>query len=454
MPIQSINPATGEILKDYQELSEDMIEQKLAISEDAFESWKKSNINERVILFGKISKLLKERSRELGEILTTEVGKPIKSAIAEVEKCAWVFEFYAEEGPKFLESQLVKTDASESFVRFDPLGAILAVMPWNFPFWQVMRFAAPTIMAGNVALLKHASNVPQSSEMLAQLFADAGFPKGVFQNLLIGSSKVDALIRDPRIKAITLTGSEYAGSKVAETAGSQIKKTLLELGGSDPFIVLGDADLEFTCNQAVNARLQNNGQSCIAAKRFIIVEEKYDEFIAKYKAAYEMLKVGDPMLEDTNVGPLVNEQSLNEILKQIEDSIQLGAKLITGGKRIGTKGFYLQPTILGEVKKGMPAYDQEIFGPVAAVIKVKDIEEAIRVANDSQFGLGSSIWTKDISLAKKMAAEIEAGNVFINGVVKSDPRLPFGGIKKSGYGRELSHYGMHEFVNIKTVWIK
>lgn len=454
MPIQSQNPATGEVVKTIDELSDAEIARKLEIAQSTFETWRKTSFPERAEKLKKAAEILRTDAREYGELATIEMGKPIKQAIAEVEKCALVCDYYAKNAEKILEHEIVATDASESYVQFDPLGIVLAVMPWNFPYWQVFRFIAPACMAGNVGLLKHASNVPQCASAIEEIFLRAGFPEGVFQNLLIGSSKVEGLIRDPRVKAVTLTGSEYAGRKVAATAADEIKKSVLELGGSDPFIVLADADIEAAASGAVMARLQNNGQSCIAAKRFIVVEEVYEKFCELYKAKFEALKIGNPMEEDTDVGPMVNESSREEIERQVTESIAKGARILTGGARIDGSGYFYKPTILVDVKPGMPAYSEEFFGPVASVIKVKDADSAIHVANDTIFGLGASIWTRDTEKAKQLATKIESGCVFINSMVKSDPRLPFGGAKRSGFGRELSHYGMKEFVNIKTVWVK
>ena len=452
--MRSINPATEEIIAEYHELSSDQVEAKLALADSAFRDWKQTSFSERKEKMLALSELLKEKKREMGEIATREMGKPITQAMAEVEKCATVCEYYAQNAQKMLEREVIATEATESFVQFDPIGIVLAVMPWNFPYWQVMRFIAPAAMAGNVGILKHASNVQGCAQALEGIFLEAGFPRGIFQNLSIGSSKVEALLRDPRIKAATLTGSEYAGRKVAEVAGDEVKHTVLELGGSDPFIVFEDADLDLVEKMASLGRLQNCGQSCIAAKRFIVVEQVADEFLRRFKNAFENYIVGDPMNEHTLMGPMVNLDSLQEIDRQVQDSVALGAQLITGGKRLGEKGFFYAPTILSGVKKGMRAYHEEMFGPVASVIVVKDEMEALAVANDTVFGLGSSIWTRDTERAKMLASQINAGNVFINGIVKSDPRLPFGGSGRSGYGRELSHYGIKEFVNIKTVWVK
>lgn len=462
MPLISTNPATGAKINETPELTPDQLEARLVIAETAFQMWRKTDFTVRSLKMKQLAEVLRKNSQKYGEIMTREMGKPIKAARAEVEKCAWVCEYYADNAEKFLSPEPHESGASESFVRFDPIGIVLAVMPWNFPFWQVIRFAAPAVMAGNVGILKHASNVQGCAAAIEESFLLAGFPQGIFQNVAIGSDKVEGLVRDSRVKAVTLTGSEYAGRKVAEVAGDEVKKTVLELGGSDPFIVLADADVNTAAEMATLARLQNCGQSCIAAKRFIVEASIAEQFISAFKLAVEKFVVGDPMNEATQMGPLVNQKSLEEIDRQVQGSIEKGARLITGGKKFGREsspqacreGFFYAPTILADVKSGMPVYDEETFGPVAAVITVADEAEAIRVANDSRFGLGSSIWTADTSKAKKLAAQIDAGSVFINGIVASDPRLPFGGTKKSGYGRELSEFGIREFVNIKTVWVK
>lgn len=451
MPIQSTNPATGEVFATFDELTDAQVEEKLALAQSTYESWSKLSFEERAKPMRKLAQLIRERSRELAEIAAKEMGKPIAQGMAVNEKSAWVCEYYADNAEKMLAPEYFDTENKESFARFDSLGVILAVMPWNFPYWQVFRFIAPAAMAGNVGILKHASNVPQCALAIEKLFDDAGFPKGVFQTLLVGSSKVEGLITDDRVKAATLTGSEYAGSQVAMHAGREIKKVVLELGGSDPFIVLEDADLDKVCATSPMARLQNNGQSCIASKRFIVVESLAEEFVKRFKESFEAMKIGDPLQEDTQIGPLVDEKSLEEIDEQVQDSVKQGAELITGGKRVGDRGTYYAPTILSGVKDGMRAYSEEIFGPVASVIIVKDEAEAIDVANSSRFGLGGSVWTEDLERGKRVAAQVESGAVFVNSMVKSDPRLPFGGIKKSGFGRELSHYGIKEFCNIKLV---
>ncbi len=454
MSIQTINPTTGKVERTFLEHTLEEVFEAIEKSHNAFLKWRMTDFSTRSQLMKKAAQILRYRKEHYGKILTLEMGKPITQAIAEVEKCAWVCNYYAENAPIILKEEIVKTDASESYVRFDPLGVVLAVMPWNFPFWQVFRFAAPALMAGNVSILKHASNVPMSAIAIEEIFIQAGFPYNIFKTLLIDSSKVEEIINHPKVIAATLTGSEYAGKKVAEACGRNLKKTVMELGGSDPFIVMGDADIDAAVKTAVTARLINNGQSCIASKRFIVVENVYDEFEKKFVDAMKKVKVGNPVEITTELGPIAREDLLNELDEQVKQSVMKGAIILCGGKRIVSEGFFYEPTILANLSKGMPAYDDEIFGPVASLIKAKDEEDALRIANDSQFGLGASLWTNNITKAKELACKIESGSVFINGMVKSDPRLPFGGIKNSGYGRELSHYGIKEFVNIKTVWIK
>jgi succinate-semialdehyde dehydrogenase/glutarate-semialdehyde dehydrogenase len=455
MSIQSKNPATLEVLKEYQELTAQEIENKLAVAEKEFPRWRDTGFEDRAKLMHKAAQYLRDHKTELGTIISQEMGKTLTAAEAEIEKCAVTCDYCADKAAEFLKPEPTEVGVTESYIEFDPLGIILAVMPWNFPFWQVFRFAAPTLMAGNVGILKHASNVPQSSLAIEQVFREVGFPEGVFQSLLIGSDKVEGLIRDPRVKAVTLTGSEKAGSLVAKVAGEEIKKTVLELGGSDPFIVLDDADLALATKLAVLTRLQANlGQSCISAKRFIVHEKVADAFVKGVTAEVKALKIGDPLQRETAVGAMASEQILRDVEKQVNDSVAMGAKLVAGGKRPFEKGYFYEPTVLTNVTKGMPVYEQEVFGPVIAVITVKDDAEAIKVANDTPYGLASSIFTADKERAKQLIPQIEAGMVFVNEQVKSDPRVPFGGIKKSGYGREVSHYGIKEFVNIKSVWIK
>lgn len=454
MPIESLNPATEELIKSYEPISDEEVEKIIDRADYEFNTWKFRSLIDKKLLMGNAANILREDKYKYAKILTKEMGKPLTEAAAEVEKCAWVCEYYAENTESMLKKEIIKTDASESFVRFDPIGIVLAVMPWNFPFWQVFRFAAPALMAGNAGLLKHASNVPMCALAIEEIFHRAGFPKNIFRTLLINSNQVDKVIENPKVKASTLTGSEYAGSKVAEKSGKMLKKSVMELGGSDPFIVLEDADLDEATTVAVKARLLNNGQSCIAAKRFIVVENVLADFEKLFIEKMGKIKVGDPMDKETELGPLAREDLLLELHEQVERSVKKGAKLLLGGKRLDRKGYFYPATILANVKKGMPAYEEELFGPVASVIKAKDEDEAIQIANDTKFGLGASLWTKNLNMAKEFSKSIDSGSIFINGMVKSDPRLPFGGIKFSGYGRELSHYGIKEFVNIKTIWIK
>ncbi len=455
MGIATINPATGETLKTFEALSAESIEEKLALAQQAFEQYRKTPMTQRAEWLGQAAEILERDKVSFGKIMTTEMGKTLKSAIAEVEKCAWVCRYYAEHGGEFLADVPVSTDASHSFVRYQPLGAILAVMPWNFPFWQVFRFAAPALMAGNVGLLKHASNVPQCALAIEDIIRQAGFPEGAFQTLLIGANQVEALINDERVKAATLTGSELAGASLAAAAGKQIKKTVLELGGSDPFIVLESADLEAAASTAVTARMLNNGQSCIAAKRLIVQDSVADEFEQRLVGKFQALKVGDPMDENTDIGPLATPKILEELDQLVQVCREKGSKVLTGGKPVSDRpGHFYPPTILTDFPPGTPADEQEFFGPVALLFRVPDIDAAIKLANAIPFGLGASAWTADEEQAHRLIDELEAGAVFINGLVKSDPRLPFGGTKRSGYGRELGIQGIHEFVNIKTVWVK
>ncbi|MEO6860620.1 MAG: NAD-dependent succinate-semialdehyde dehydrogenase [Microcoleus sp.] len=455
MAIATINPATGETLKTFEPIANEAIEAKLELAQQAFNKYRYLPFEQRAIWMQKAADIL-ERDREIyAEMMTLEMGKTLKSAIGEVEKCALICRFYAKNAAQFMADVPATTDASSSFVRYQPLGAILAVMPWNFPFWQVFRFAAPTLMAGNVGLLKHASNVPQCALKIEQIFAEAGFPEGVFQTLLVGADKVAKIVADDRVKAATLTGSEPAGESLAANAGKNLKKVVLELGGSDPFIVMSSADLPAALSTAVTSRILNNGQSCIGAKRFILAEEIADEFIQGFVEKFEQLKVGDPMLPETDIGPLATPAILKELDNQVQACIQAGAKLLTGGRPLSENAgnFYL-PTILADIPPDAAARQQEFFGPVALVFRVTSIDEAIALANSTSFGLGAAAWTTVRQESDRFISELEAGAVFINGLVKSDPRLPFGGIKRSGYGRELSIEGIHEFVNIKTVWVK
>ena len=454
MPIQTINPATNELVHDFDEFTK---EESLAIVNECHQrylSWKTTTFAERAALMKKAATNLREKAEEYAETLTLEMGKPITQAKAEVEKCADVCDYYAENAETILGKEIIDSDASSSYVRFDPIGVVLAVMPWNFPFWQVFRFAAPALMAGNVGILKHASNVPLSALAIEQVFREAGFPEYCFKTLLIGSRLVEDIVNHPYVKATTLTGSENAGRNVAGNSGRNLKKSVMELGGSDPFIVLEDADIEYASTMAVKGRLINNGQSCIAAKRFIVVEKVYDKFEQLFKQKMEAVKLGDPMDPETELGPMAREDLMLELHDQVKRSVEKGARVVTGGAPLERPGVYYPATIIADITPAIPAYHEELFGPVAILIKAKDEADAIFIANNTDFGLGSSIWTKDVEKAQKLAAEIDSGSVFINGTVKSDPRLPFGGVKISGYGRELSHYGIKEFVNIKTVWVK
>ncbi len=451
--MKAINPANGKLIKEYREHTPDEISGIIEKTNDTFLKWRETSFNNRSRLMKNAADVLRKNINEYAKLMSLEMGKIIKESRAEVEKCAWVCEYYAENAERFLVDEVVETDASKSFVSFEPLGVVLAVMPWNFPFWQVFRFAAPGIMAGNTGLLKHASNVPGCALAIEDVFNKAEFPENVFSTLMISSSEVEKVLRNPFVKAVTLTGSEPAGKSVASIAGDEIKKTVLELGGSDPFIVLDDADMNACISTAVQTRMINTGQSCIAAKRFIVVESRLKEFEERQVELMHALKIGDPLLEDTQIGPMARMDLVDELDDQVKKSVEMGAKLLCGGMRIEGPGAYYKPTVLSDVKKGMSAYNEETFGPVMAIIPVNDEQEAIEVANDSEFGLGGSIWSQDIKKAEKLARKIETGAVFINGMVKSDPRLPFGGIKKSGYGRELSDYGIKEFVNIKSIWI-
>ena len=453
MPIASINPATGEKLKDFSALDDSEIEKRLSRAENAFRKYRRTTFTERTELLHGVAELLFQEKNKFAEIITLEMGKLFHDSVAEIEKCARGCRFYAENGERFLEDEVAQTDAAKSYVEYQPLGPVLAIMPWNFPFWQVFRFAAPALMAGNIGLLKHASNVPQCALAIEEIFCRAGFHDGVFQTLLIEPDQVEKVIVDPRVKAVTLTGSEKAGSAVASTAAREIKKSVLELGGSDAFIVMPSADFESALSTAVKARIINTGQSCIAAKRFMIADQIYDEFLNQFVARMRALKVGDPMDPATDIGPLATEQILRGVHDQVQKTIAAGAKLLTGGNRIHGPGFFYEPTVLVDVPKGSPAYREEVFGPVAAIFRVRDAHNAIELANDTTFGLGSSAWTNDREEKKLFASELDTGMVFINAMVASDPRLPFGGVKRSGFGRELGAAGIREFTNTKTIWI-
>ncbi|MCY7321131.1 MAG: NAD-dependent succinate-semialdehyde dehydrogenase [Phormidesmis sp. CAN_BIN36] len=455
MGISTTNPANGEVLKTFESLSDRDLEAKLDYAQQTFLDYRTVPMSQKAIWLNRAAEILETERDRFGKIMTLEMGKPLKAAIAEVEKCVMVCRYYAENAPQLLADVAVETDATHSFIRYQPLGVILAVMPWNFPFWQVFRFAAPALMAGNVGLLKHASNVPQCALAIEEVLHRAGFPTGAFQTLLIGSDKVAAIVADDRVKAATLTGSELAGSSLAATAGKHLKKVVLELGGSDPFIVMPSADLETAISTAVTARMINNGQSCIAAKRFILADAIADEFIDRLVAKYRALKIGDPLLPDTDIGPLATPGILKDLDQQVKTSVQQGAKVLMGGEPLSDRpGNFYPPTILSEIPAGCLAEHEEFFGPVALLFRVPDIDAAIQRANDSPFGLGASAWTTDPQERDRFIEEIESGSVFINSMVKSDVRLPFGGIKRSGYGRELGKEGIHEFVNIKTVWEK
>src|SRR6266498_387778 len=453
MPIASINPATGETIKKFESLSESQIDEKLQRAADIFHIYRRTSFAEREQWMTRAAEILETEKNDFARLMTTEMGKPIKGAVGEAEKCAWVCRYYAEHARPHLSDKLVETNARKNFIRYEPIGPVLAIMPWNFPFWQVFRFAAPALMAGNVSLLKHASNVPQCALAIEQILCRAGFDEGVFQTLLIEPEQVEKIIVDPRVKAVTLTGSEKAGSAVASTAARQIKKSVLELGGSDAFIVMPSADFESALSTAVKARTINAGQSCIAAKRLFIADEIYDEFLDQFVDRMRALKVGDPMDPATEIGPLATEQILQGVHDQVQKSIAAGAKLLTGGNRIHGPGFFYEPTVLVDVPRESPAYREEVFGPVASIFCVRDADDAIAMANDTSFGLAASAWTNNPEEQGLFTSDLETGMVFINAMVASDPRLPFGGVKRSGFGRELGAAGIREFTNTKTIWI-
>ncbi len=453
MSIQTINPTTGEVLETFEPYSEQQVNQALDQARQAFLHWRTISFAERGKYLHSVASHLRDRKTELARIAVLEMGKSITEAEAEVEKCAWNCDFFAENAESFLRDEKVASNASESYVAFRPLGVVLAIMPWNFPYWQVFRFAAPTLMAGNTSVLKHASNVSRVALEIERIFQEAGLPQGVLRTVLVPGSETGRLIEDSRIAAVTLTGSEAAGVEVAATSGHVLKKTVLELGGSDPFIVLEDADLDEAAQVAVTARFQNNGQSCIAAKRFIVVDSVAEAFEQKFVANTARLKVGDPLEYDTRIGPLARKDLQETLDQQVQQSIQQGAKVLIGGKAREGKGNFYEPTILTNVTPQMSVFTDETFGPVAAVIRARDTEHALELANDSKFGLSSNLWTRNIEQARELTARIGAGGVFINGMTASDPRLPFGGVKRSGYGRELSSFGIREFVNVQTVWI-
>ena len=453
MAIASINPATGEKLKEFPPHKDVDIEKALRNAEAAFEKYRGEPFPKRTQLMVSVATLLEREKNDLAKIITLEMGKLLRDSVAEIEKCARGCRYYAENAERFLEDEVAQTGARRSYLHYEPMGAILAIMPWNFPFWQVFRFAAPALMAGNVGILKHAANVPQCAIAIEQLFCRAGFDEGIFQTLLIETQQVEQLIVDPRIKAVTLTGSEKAGSIVGSQAAREIKKSVLELGGSDPFIVMPSADFDLAVKTAVTARTINTGQSCIAAKRFFIADKIYDKFLDEFVEQMRSLKVGDPMDETTQIGPLANEQILKGVHEQVQKTIAMGAKCLTGGNRIAGSGFFYEPTVLVNVSKDSPAFREEVFGPVAAILRVRDAEEAVDLANDNRYGLGASAWTNDPIEQEVFANSLESGMVFINSMVASDPRLPFGGVKRSGFGRELGAAGIREFMNAKTIWI-
>jgi succinate-semialdehyde dehydrogenase/glutarate-semialdehyde dehydrogenase len=453
MPIATINPATAETLRTFDALTTAEIDLKIKRAAEAFQTYRRTPLAERASAMLRAAEILETEQAAFGRMMTTEMGKLLKAAGEEAAKCAWGCRFYAENAARLLADEPVKSTATESYVRYQPLGPILAVMPWNFPFWQVFRFAAPALMAGNVVLLKHASNVPQCALLIEEIFRRAGFPDGAFQTLLIGSDQVERILGDPRVAGVSLTGSEGAGRQVAGAAGKHIKKAVLELGGSDPFIVMPSADLAAAIETGVKARVVNNGQSCIAAKRFIIAEAVADAFERGFTQKMQALKVGDPLDPATEVGPLATRDVLTDLHNQVHRTVAAGARLLTGGEPLDRPGHYYPPTVLTNIPRDSPARSEEFFGPVASLFRVRDLDEAIRLANETQFGLGSSVWTNDAAERARFADDIEAGQVFVNGMVVSDPRLPFGGIKHSGFGRELGAYGIREFVNVKTVWI-
>jgi succinate-semialdehyde dehydrogenase/glutarate-semialdehyde dehydrogenase len=453
--MESVNPATGEEIATYEDHDADDVDAALGAARDAFEPWADRAIEERCALLDDAADVLREKTEKYAELMTEEMGKPIDQARSEVEKCAWVCEYYAEHAPEQLQPERMASDAgNRAEVRYEPLGPVLAVMPWNFPFWQVFRFAAPHLVAGNVGLLKHASNVPGCALAIEDVFEEAGFPVDVFQTLLVGSDLVEDVIQDDRLAAVTLTGSEAAGRSVAETAGSELKKTVLELGGSDPFVVLEDADVQAAAETGAWARVQNSGQSCIAAKRFIVHEDVYDEFVDAFVDEMDDFDVGDPKEEGTDIGPQAREDLMHDMHEQVRQSVEAGATVQTGGEPLDWDGPYYPPTVLTDVPRNSPAATEEVFGPAAAVFKAHGEDHAIEIANDTEFGLGANLWTDDTERANRLADDLRAGCVFVNSYVASDPRLPFGGIKNSGYGRELSEHGIREFVNRKTVFVE
>jgi succinate-semialdehyde dehydrogenase / glutarate-semialdehyde dehydrogenase len=455
MAIASVNPANGKVLKTFEALPDSQVDAKIGRAASTFPSFQRLPFTQRGRWMMKAAEILENEKEELGRLMTMEMGKPLRSAIEEAVKCAWACRYYAENAERFLADEAVETAATKSYIHYQPLGPILAVMPWNFPFWQVFRFVAPALMAGNVGLLKHASNVPQCALKIEEILLRAGFPEGALQTLLIGSKQVDRVLDDPRIRAATLTGSEEAGVQVGTGAAKRIKKVVLELGGSDPFIVMPSANLEQAVTTAVRARIVNNGQSCIAAKRFIVAEPIIEEFQRKFVSQMEALKIGDPLDESTELGPLATADGVTSLDADVKKTVAAGARILTGGKPLDNRpGNYYSPTVLTDIPLNSPGYREELFGPVACLFPAKNLEDAICIANDSKFGLGASAWTNDPAERDRFIQDLEAGMVFINRMVASDPRLPFGGVKKSGHGRELGPYGIREFTNIKTVWVQ
>ncbi len=452
-PILSVNPATEEVLASYEPFDQDKVDRALDETQDAFRAWRERRFDERAVPMKRLAALLRERADRYARVLTLEMGKPIGEAKAEIEKCAWNCDFYAEKAAEFLRDEPAPSNGKRAYVAFQPLGVVLAVMPWNYPFWQVIRFAAPALMAGNAAVLKHASNVPQAALALEEVIREAGFPEGLFRTLLLTGAQVEPIIADPRVRAVTLTGSSQTGMRIAELAGRALKKCVLELGGSDPFIVLADADVEAAATVGVRARNQNNGQSCIAAKRFLVEDDVIRDFEERFAKKVAALKIGDPLDPATQVGPLARGDLRETLERQVAESVEKGARVIAGGERWGDKGYFYKPTVVVDVTADMPVFDEETFGPVAAVMRVRDADEAVERANASPYGLGGNLWTRNEAMAEKLARRIESGAVFINGMTASDPRLPFGGVKQSGFGRELSEFGIREFVNIQTIWV-
>jgi succinate-semialdehyde dehydrogenase/glutarate-semialdehyde dehydrogenase len=454
MGITSVNPANGKPIETYTEMTPEEAAATVAEAHERWQTWRTTSFAARAALMKKAAGILRGRKHELAKLMAVEMGKPLKQGVAEAEKCAWVCDYYADSAEAHLAPDVIKTESSKSYVAFEPLGVVLAIMPWNFPFWQVYRFAVPALMAGNAGVLKHASNVPGCALAIEKIFTQAGFPQGVFRPLLIGNKQVKAVIEDPLVRAVTLTGSSPAGKAVAAQAGAVLKKTVLELGGSDPYLVLEDADLDVAAETCVNSRLINGGQSCIAAKRFVVVEPVLAAFTTRFVGLMKAKKMGDPLVEGIDVGPQARHDLRDGLHKQVLASVEQGAALLLGGEVPAGDGAYYPPTVLADVRPGMPAYDEELFGPVAAIIEARNEDDAVRIANDTIFGLGAAVFTKDAARGERIARDLEAGSTFVNSAVASDPRLPFGGVKESGYGRELGVFGIREFVNIKTVNVK